>query len=114
PSSARMGRPLQGARSRHRKHRDVPADVADAEDLSPLAVRARSLMRITFSEDPHDFVRRDWTEVAQADVAATFFHQPRYLKLYWEEFGIDHDPDHLLLAFAEEEDGHTVGAAAFE
>ncbi len=67
-------------------------------------------MRVTFSEDPLDFVRRDWTEIANADPAATLFHTPRYLKLYWEEFGADID---LLLAFAEEED-RTVGAVAFE
>ena len=36
----------------------------------------------------------------------------RYLKLYWEEFG--ETPDHLLLAFAEEDDGTQVGAVAFE
>ncbi len=35
--------------------------------------------------------------------AGTFFHTPAYLKLYWEEFG--ETPEHLLLAFAEEDDG---------
>jgi CelD/BcsL family acetyltransferase involved in cellulose biosynthesis len=67
-------------------------------------------MRIAFSEDSGDFLRRDWSELVDADPTATFFHQPRYLKLYWEEFGQDAG---LLLAFAEE-DGRTVGAAAFE
>jgi CelD/BcsL family acetyltransferase involved in cellulose biosynthesis len=65
---------------------------------------------IAFSEDPRDFLRRDWSDLVDADPSATFFHQPRYLKLYWEEFG--HDVE-LLLAFAEQE-GRTVGAAAFE
>jgi hypothetical protein len=46
-----------------------------------------------------------------ADPAGTFFHTPHYLKLYWEEFAVE--PDHLLLAFAEE-DGSQVGAVAFE
>ena len=67
-------------------------------------------MRIEFSEDPRDFARPDWAELADADPAATFFHRPRYLKLYWEEFGQDAD---LLLAFADD-GGRTVGAAAFE
>jgi CelD/BcsL family acetyltransferase involved in cellulose biosynthesis len=65
---------------------------------------------IVWSEDPHDFARPDWSELVEADPAATFFHRPRYLKLYWEEFG--HDA-RLLLAFGEE-DGRTVGAVAFE
>ena len=67
-------------------------------------------MRIEFSEDPADFGRPEWATLAEEDPAATFFHRPRYLKLYWEEFGGDVD---LLLAFAEE-DGRTVGAVAFE
>ena len=62
------------------------------------------------SEDPRDFVGWDWTDVAEADPAATFFHTPRFLKLYWEEFG---DEAGLLLAMAREA-GRTVGAAAFE
>jgi CelD/BcsL family acetyltransferase involved in cellulose biosynthesis len=68
-------------------------------------------MRIALSDDGRDFLRRDWSELVGVDPAATFFHSPRYLKLYWEEFG--HDLDELLLAFAEE-DGLTVGAVAFE
>lgn len=69
-------------------------------------------MRIVFSEDARDFVRRDWTELARRDPAGTIFHRPAYLKLYWEEFG--ETPEHLLLAFAEEDDGTQVGAVAFE
>ena len=69
-------------------------------------------MRIIFSEDGRDFQRRGWRELVEADPAATFFHTPDYLKLYWEEFG--ERPEHLLLAFAEEDDGTQVGAVAFE
>ncbi len=69
-------------------------------------------MRIAFSEDGRDFQRRGWHELVEADPAGTFFHTPEYLKLYWEEFG--EQPEHLLLAFAEEDDGAQVGAVAFE
>jgi len=68
-------------------------------------------MDIVFSEDPRDFTRRDWSVLVTADPAGTFFHTPGYLKLYWEEFAAR--PEHLLLAFAEE-DGVQVGAVAFE
>ena len=69
-------------------------------------------MRIAFSEDPRDFHVRDWSALVDADPAGTFFHTPGYLKLYWEEFG--ETPEHLLLAFAESDDGTQVGAVAFE
>jgi CelD/BcsL family acetyltransferase involved in cellulose biosynthesis len=69
-------------------------------------------MRITFSEDGRDFQRRGWAELVLADPDGTFFHTPDYLKLYWEEFG--ERPEHLLLAFAQEDDGTQVGAVAFE
>jgi CelD/BcsL family acetyltransferase involved in cellulose biosynthesis len=69
-------------------------------------------MRITFSEDGRDFHRRSWTDLVLADPSGTFFHTPAYLKLYWEEFGAQ--PEHLLLAFAEDGDGRQVGAVAFE
>lgn len=68
-------------------------------------------MDIVFSEDPRDFARRDWSALVTADPAGTFFHTPQYLKLYWEEFGVE--SERLLLAFAQE-DGEQVGAAAFE
>ena len=68
-------------------------------------------MDLVFSQDPRDFARRDWSALVTADPAGTFFHTPGFLKLYWEEFAAE--PDHLLLAFAEE-DGAQVGAAAFE
>jgi CelD/BcsL family acetyltransferase involved in cellulose biosynthesis len=69
-------------------------------------------MRIAFSQDPRDFVRRDWSHLVHVDPAGTIFHTPGFLKLYWEEFG--EDPAQLLLAFGEEEDGSQVAAAAFE
>jgi CelD/BcsL family acetyltransferase involved in cellulose biosynthesis len=69
-------------------------------------------MRVVFSEDGRDFHRRGWAELVVADPAGTFFHTPDYLKLYWEEFG--ESPEHLLLAFGEEDDGTQVGAVAFE
>jgi CelD/BcsL family acetyltransferase involved in cellulose biosynthesis len=69
-------------------------------------------MLITFSEDGRDFQRRGWAELVDADPGGTFFHTPAYLKLYWEEFG--EQPEHLLLGFAEEDDGTQVGAVAFE
>jgi CelD/BcsL family acetyltransferase involved in cellulose biosynthesis len=69
-------------------------------------------MRIVFSDDGRDFQRRGWAELVDADPAGTFFHTPGYLKIYWEEFG--ETPEHLLLAFAEEDDGTQVGAVAFE
>ncbi len=67
-------------------------------------------MRIVFSEDARDFFRPEWIQLVDSDPTTTFFHQPRYLKLYWEEFGHD---TRLQLAFGEE-DGRTVGACAFE
>ncbi|HET6714334.1 MAG TPA: GNAT family N-acetyltransferase [Actinomycetota bacterium] len=69
-------------------------------------------MHIVFSEDGRDFHRRGWRELVQTDPAGSFFHTPAFLKLYWEEFG--ETPEHLLLAFAEEDDGSQVGAVAFE
>jgi CelD/BcsL family acetyltransferase involved in cellulose biosynthesis len=69
-------------------------------------------MRIIFSEDGRDFHRRGWAELVVGDPAGTFFHTPDYLKLYWEEFG--EQPEHLLFAFAEEDDGTQIGAVAFE
>ncbi|HTG46948.1 MAG TPA: GNAT family N-acetyltransferase [Actinomycetota bacterium] len=69
-------------------------------------------MRIVFSDDGRDFQRRDWSHLVQADPSGTFFHRPAYLKLYWEEFG--ETPEHLLLAFAEGDDGAFLAAVAFE
>jgi CelD/BcsL family acetyltransferase involved in cellulose biosynthesis len=68
-------------------------------------------MRVVFSEDPRDFVSRDWSSLVTIDQAGTFFHTPGFLKLYWEEFG---EPGSLLFAFGEEDDGGQVAAVAFE
>ena len=67
---------------------------------------------VVFSEDPRDFQRRDWSGLVRADPAGTIFHTPDFLKLYWEEFG--EEPEHLLLAFGEDDAGAQVAAAAFE
>ena len=69
-------------------------------------------IEVVFSEDPRDFQRRDWSDLVGADPAGTIFHTPDFLKLYWEEFG--EEPEHLLLAFGENDDGTQVSAAAFE
>jgi CelD/BcsL family acetyltransferase involved in cellulose biosynthesis len=69
-------------------------------------------LKVVFSEDPRDFQRRDWNDLVSADPAGTVFHTPDFLKLYWEEFG--EEPEHLLLAFGEDENGAQVAAVAFE
>ena len=68
-------------------------------------------MRIELSGDPRDFQRRNWSGLVQQDPAGTFFHQPAWLKLYWEEFG--EASDELVLAFGLEGD-EQVGAVGFE
>jgi CelD/BcsL family acetyltransferase involved in cellulose biosynthesis len=66
-------------------------------------------MPVDWTDDPTAFVGRDWTSLAESDPDGTIFHTPRYLKLYWEEFG----SGSLQLAFVK--DGNdTVAAAAFE
>ena len=60
-------------------------------------------MDIVFSQDPRDFPGVTGRGSSTADPAGTVFHTPAFLKLYWEEFA--DLPDHLLLAFAEEDDG---------
>ena len=69
-------------------------------------------MRIVFSTDAQDFQRRNWSQLVRQDPAGTFFHQPSFLKLYWEEFG--EDSDELLLAFGLDDAGAQVAAVAFE
>lgn len=66
-------------------------------------------MAVEWTDDPTAFVGRDWTDLVREDPDGTFFHTPRYLKLYWEEFG----PAGLQLAFVRG-GGETVAAAAFE
>ena len=70
-----------------------------------------SSIGIVLSEDARDFQRRDWSSVVEADPAGTIFHTPAFLKIYWEEFGVE--TDGLLLAFGEQE-GRQVAACAFE
>ncbi len=67
-------------------------------------------MDVELSHDGQDFIRRDWTDLTVADPHGTFFQMPRYLKLYWEEFG---DEVSLALAFVSDA-GRPLGAAAFE
>jgi CelD/BcsL family acetyltransferase involved in cellulose biosynthesis len=45
------------------------------------------MVAVEWIDDPRAFVARDWTPLVEADPEATLFHTPRYLKLYWEEFG---------------------------
>lgn len=66
-------------------------------------------MAVEWIHDPRAFVTRDWTPLAHADPEGTFFHTPRYLKLYWEEFGAEHL--HLATVVLGGED---VAAAAFD
>jgi CelD/BcsL family acetyltransferase involved in cellulose biosynthesis len=70
-----------------------------------------SSIGIVLSEDAEDFQRRDWSGSVEADPAGTIFHTPGFLKIYWEEFGVE--TDGLLLAFGEHE-GRQVAACAFE
>jgi CelD/BcsL family acetyltransferase involved in cellulose biosynthesis len=44
-------------------------------------------MTVEWIPDPEAFVARDWSTLVEADPEGTIFHTPRYLKLYWEEFG---------------------------
>jgi CelD/BcsL family acetyltransferase involved in cellulose biosynthesis len=69
-------------------------------------------LSLVFSEDPRDFLRRDWSDLVRADPAGTIFQTPEFLKLYWEEFG--EEPEHLLLAFGEDGGSTQVAAVAFE
>ena len=69
-------------------------------------------VHIVVSEDARDFQRRNWSGLVHDDPTGTFFHQPSFLKLYWEEFG--EDSDELLLAFGEDDAGRQVAAVGFE
>jgi CelD/BcsL family acetyltransferase involved in cellulose biosynthesis len=66
-------------------------------------------MAVEWIEDPTAFVARDWTGLVEADPDGTFFHTPRYLKLYWEEFGASR----LGIALVKL-GGTTVAAAALD
>ena len=66
-------------------------------------------MAVRWEEDPEAFASSSWARLVEADPDATFFHSPRWLKLYWEEFGSGPP----LIAQVES-GGHEVAAAAFE
>jgi hypothetical protein len=61
------------------------------------------------TDDPAAFSSADWTALAEEDPDGTLFHTPRFLKLYWEEFGAGA----LDIAFVRDGD-EPVAAAAFE
>jgi CelD/BcsL family acetyltransferase involved in cellulose biosynthesis len=59
--------------------------------------------------DPVAFTTLDWTPLTEADPEASVFHSPRFLKLYWEEFGAD------VLSIAVVREGReAVGVAPFD
>jgi CelD/BcsL family acetyltransferase involved in cellulose biosynthesis len=63
---------------------------------------------VEWIDDPEAFVARDWTALVEADPEATLFHSPRFLKLYWEEFGAER----LQIAMVRR--GREEAAAAFD
>ena len=66
-------------------------------------------MVVDRTDDPTAFSSRDWTALVEEDPEGTLFHTPRFLKLYWEEFG-EGEPE---LGFVRDGDD-TVAVAAFE
>jgi CelD/BcsL family acetyltransferase involved in cellulose biosynthesis len=66
-------------------------------------------MPVEWVGDPAAFATRDWTSLVEADPEGTFFHTPRFLKLYWEEFGATE----LHIAFVHS-GGEPEAAASFE
>ena len=66
-------------------------------------------MPLEWVGDPIAFTTLDWTPLAEADPDATFFHSPRFLKLYWEEFGAD-----ALSIAVVREDRDPVAVTAFD
>jgi CelD/BcsL family acetyltransferase involved in cellulose biosynthesis len=65
-------------------------------------------VELSWSDDPASFASPGWAALAEADPAATPFHTPEYLKLYWEELG------GRLLTVVVTEGGEAVAACAFE
>jgi len=64
---------------------------------------------VPWTDDPRAFADQAWHELVARDPEATFFHSPRYLKLYWEEQG------HGELRVARLDDGdEPLARAAFE
>lgn len=66
-------------------------------------------MNLAWLDDPRAFSSEDWTPLADLDPEASFFHTPRFLKLYWEEFGAGC----LQIAIAKQAE-RPVAAAAFD
>ncbi|HEV8572495.1 MAG TPA: GNAT family N-acetyltransferase [Actinomycetota bacterium] len=66
-------------------------------------------MSVEWTSDPEAFATPDWTALVLADPEGTLFHAPRYLKLYWEEFGAAD----LQIALVRE-GGEAIAAAAFD
>jgi CelD/BcsL family acetyltransferase involved in cellulose biosynthesis len=44
-------------------------------------------MPVEWLDDPRAFVTHDWTPLVKRDPEATLFHTPRFLTLFFEEFG---------------------------
>ena len=66
-------------------------------------------MSVEWTSDPTAFSTQDWSDLVESDPDGTFFHSPRYLKLYWEEFGATD----LQIAVVRE-GRETLAAAAFD
>jgi CelD/BcsL family acetyltransferase involved in cellulose biosynthesis len=66
-------------------------------------------MPVRWLDDPGAFASPSWRALVDSDPDATFFHDPRWLKLYWEEFGAA-----SLQVAVVERDGRDVAAAAFD
>ena len=66
-------------------------------------------MAVEWTSDPTAFTTRDWNSLVRADPDGTLFHTPRYLKLYWEEFGATD----LQIAVVREGE-EVLAAAAFD
>ncbi|MGH2710727.1 MAG: GNAT family N-acetyltransferase [Actinomycetota bacterium] len=79
-------------------------------------------MPVEWLEDPSAFTSRDWTPLVDADPDATVFHTPRFLKVYWEEFGakclqiamIRHRTDPVAAAALDLRDGVLTWLGGFE
>ena len=69
-------------------------------------------VQIELSEDARDFQRRNWSALVHEDPAGSFFHQPPFLKLYWEEFG--DEAISLLLGLRQEPTATRSARSAFE
>jgi CelD/BcsL family acetyltransferase involved in cellulose biosynthesis len=66
-------------------------------------------MAVEWVADPVAFTTFDWTKLVEEDPEGTFFHTPRFLKLYWEEFGAPQ----LRIAFVPSDD-EPEAVAAFD